>query len=280
VSRLYDIPRSALDECMAPLHLPKHHKLEGVTFLITRVFDEESAKNADGFLELTRKLSIFLGDRFLVTIHRRRLPFLEEIKGCAKRATEPQYLQVLLLEILIAGVETYYAPLERAELHVHELESNLLDRRATSRVAWREVFRTKVRVQTFKRLLWHVQNSAQKFVPRSAINEPLAEDLRERITSLSFLAESLDDDLDNLLAIQLSIAANRTNDVMRLLALFSAVFLPLTFIVGVYGMNFDVMPELHVAWAYPVLLAAMAACAGVMLWYFGRKGWLRPPGDR
>ncbi len=155
-----------------------------------------------------------------------------------------------MLDILLAGVETFHARLEQAELRVHAFEAGLLEESGSAPIAWKEIFRTKVRIETFKRLLWHTQNATQKYVPRASVNQPLAEELRERIASLSFFAESLDDDLDNLLTVQLSLAANRTNDVMRLLALSSAVFLPITFIVGVYGMNFENMPEVHSQYGY------------------------------
>ena len=273
----YQLPRASLDECMARRHLPKHERLGDTTFVIARVYDEESRPEADAFLEMTRKLSIFIGDRFLVTIHRRPLPFLEVIKRRVVATGQSVYLQVVMLEILLAGVETLHGPLERAEDAIHDFEATLLDDKesGTSAVAWREVFRTKVRIQTFRRLLWHTQNATQKFVPRAAVNQPLADELRERIASLSFLAESLDDDLDTLLGVQLSLAANRTSEVMRLLTLFSAVFLPITFIVGVYGMNFRYMPELESPYGYiGVWILICATILGVVLW-FRRRGWTR-----
>jgi magnesium transporter len=277
ISREHGIPPASLDACTAPLHLPKHERLGPTTFVITRVHDEESRPDADGFLEMTRKLSLFLGDRFLVTIHRRRLPFLEEIKQRIAKSEQPVFLQVVMLEIMLAGVETLHGPLEEAELRIHGFEAGLLDATGTTpaQVAWRDVFRTKVRIQTFRRLLWHIQNATQKFVPRSAVNQALADDLRERITSLSFLAEGLDSDLDTLLDVQLSLAANRTNDVMRLLTLFSAVFLPITFIVGVYGMNFRYMPELESHYGYVGVWTLIGVTVVAVVTWFRRSGWMR-----
>lgn len=63
---------------------------------------------------------------------------------------------------------------------------------------------------------------------------------------------------------------------MQVLTLIATIFIPLTFIVGVYGMNFDDMPELHWRWGYPAVMAIMAAIAGVLAWWFWRKGWLGP----
>ncbi|HVZ32995.1 MAG TPA: CorA family divalent cation transporter [Polyangiaceae bacterium] len=124
------IPHAALDECTAPLHLPKHERVGASTFVIARVHDQESRPDADTFLEMTRKLALFLGDRFLITIHRRRLPFLEQIKERVRSAADPVYLQVVTLEILLAGVETLHEPLEQAELKIHDFEACLLDERA------------------------------------------------------------------------------------------------------------------------------------------------------
>jgi magnesium transporter len=68
--------------------------------------------------------------------------------------------------------------------------------------------------------------------------------------------------------------SNRTNEVMKVLTIMATIFIPLTFIVGVYGMNFEFMPELHVAWAYPAVWGVMLLVAGGLLVFFRRKGWL------
>jgi magnesium transporter len=83
------------------------------------------------------------------------------------------------------------------------------------------------------------------------------------------------DDVNNLLSIQLSLASHRTNEVVRVLTVFSVFFLPLTFIVGVYGMNFQHMPELREHWGYPAVLAGMALVTLAIYFWFRRRGWLR-----
>ena len=74
-------------------------------------------------------------------------------------------------------------------------------------------------------------------------------------------------------------ASHRTNEVMRVLTVFSAFFLPLTFIVGVYGMNFVHMPELGRRWGYPAVLGLMALVCLVIFIWFRRRGWLRRGGS-
>jgi magnesium transporter len=77
-----------------------------------------------------------------------------------------------------------------------------------------------------------------------------------------------------LMNTYLSSIANRTNDVMKLLTIMASIFIPLTFLAGIYGMNFEHMPELHVRWAYPAVWCMMAATASGMITFFWRKGWL------
>ncbi|MBW6499430.1 MAG: magnesium and cobalt transport protein CorA, partial [Bacteroidales bacterium] len=72
----------------------------------------------------------------------------------------------------------------------------------------------------------------------------------------------------------LSSLSNRTNEVMKVLTIVATIFIPLTFIAGVYGMNFEYMPELAWKWGYPAAMVFMLLAALAMLWYFRRKNWL------
>ena len=77
-----------------------------------------------------------------------------------------------------------------------------------------------------------------------------------------------------LMNTYLTVVSNRMNEVMKTLTIVASIFIPLTFLAGIYGMNFENMPELGVRWAYPVLLGIMALLTGGMVLYFWRKGWL------
>ena len=72
----------------------------------------------------------------------------------------------------------------------------------------------------------------------------------------------------------LSVLSNRMNEVMKVLTIIATIFIPITFVAGLYGMNFEWMPELEAWWAYPAVLGVMAVIAGGMLLYFRRKRWL------
>jgi magnesium transporter len=111
-------------------------------------------------------------------------------------------------------------------------------------------------------------------VPAAGRAATLFRDVQENAESYHFYADELLDDANTLLTVQLSLASHRTSEVMRVLTVFSVFFLPLTFIVGVYGMNFEFMPELREPWGYPAVLALMAAVTFVIYRWFRRRGWL------
>ena len=99
--------------------------------------------------------------------------------------------------------------------------------------------------------------------------------MQENAESYHFYADELLDDANTLLSVQLALASHRTSEVMRVLTVFSVFFLPLTFIVGVYGMNFEFMPELRHRWGYPGVLVLMAVVTLLIHGWFRRRGWLR-----
>ena len=269
----YRLHPTLVADCLDPLHLPKHEQNGDVTFLIVRAFDPSAQPSETSIQTLTHEVAVFLGNRFLITAHRGDQRFLEPILCKYRCTSDPVYLLVVMLEVLLAAVETYQAPLEAAETQIHAFEAAILtDQRDAAH--WDAIFRTQARLTVIKRMLWHTLSAVQRFVPRSDRNLALCQDLRERIESLAFFADNLLEDLRNLLAVQLSLSANDTNDVMRTLAMYSVFFMPLSFIVGIYGMNFVHMPELQWMEGYPMAIGLMILAAGAPLLWFKRKGWL------
>ena len=270
----FKLPDQLLDDCMDPMHLPKVEKSNGATFIIVRSYDEASNPSEDSVQAMTRKIAMFIGEKFLISIHRKEQSFLNEVLNEYRGQSEAVHLPTLMLEILLAAVETYLRPLEDAEDKVHRFESSML-RNPNSRQDWEQVFITKSRLTVIKRMLWHILNSIEKFVPQSDANMPAYQELRERIHSLQFFTDSLLDTLNNLLNIQVSLASHSTNEVIRMLTLFSAFFMPLTFIVGIYGMNFEHMPELKSPYGYAFVWTVMMATALSIYLWFRRKGWIK-----
>jgi len=98
-------------------------------------------------------------------------------------------------------------------------------------------------------------------------------DLHDHILHVLANLDSYRDTAKGLIELSLSSMSHRTNEIMQVLTIIAAIFIPLTFIAGVYGMNFAIMPELQWRFGYPFALLLMVACAAGMLWYFKRKNW-------
>ena len=100
------------------------------------------------------------------------------------------------------------------------------------------------------------------------------QDIRDSQIKLQLFYEQLSEDALNLVSMYMSISANKSNEVMKVLTIFSAYFLPLTFIVGVYGMNFEFMPELEWTFGYPLVIGLMVLVFILIYTWFRRKKWL------
>ena len=189
------------------------------------------------------------------------------------RQMQADYLFHALLDAI---VDEWRGEVERLEDAVDRLEDRPIDRFDDALPAM--VHGLKRQLVTFRRgavpLRDAVANVTRAEAPIQAETIPYLRDLRDHIVEV---VESLDAQRDRVQAaldLRLALASHRMNDTMRWLTVVTTIFIPLSFLTGLYGMNFDAMPELHVVWGYPLLLAVMGTVAGGQLLYFRKRGWL------
>ena len=276
LARRYGLHETSVEDCLDPEHLPKHERIGETTFLILRVFDQQSSERAANVQQLTRKIALFLRHDLAITIHRVDLPLMQDLrKRFAGQGPEATCTPLELLSALVRGaLASYEKPLTAAEGSVDEFEEGLF-RTGVKTPSLPSIHYLKRRVSLMKRMLWHTVGITQRLTPTGERTQPVYQDLRENAESYHFWADELLEEVNNLLGIHVAMASHRTNEVMRVLTVFSAFFLPLTFIVGVYGMNFDWMPELRERWGYPAALGLMTIVSLVIFVWFRRRGWLR-----
>jgi magnesium transporter len=284
IAKTYGLQSTSVGDCLDPEHLPKFEQFETYAFVIIRAFDERSERSCATVQELTRKLAIFSGQSFLITIHRTEQPWLSaiETKFESEQAGRPgkEGLQTYILtQVLNGAIDTYLPPLEAIETRIDAFEELVFgggeaDSRAFTEDL-RDIHILKRQVTLIKRLLWRILDVVQRMTPATGRPAALFRDVQENVESYHFYADELLDDANTILNVQLALAAHRTGEVMRILTVFSVFFLPLTFLVGVYGMNFDFMPELRSPWGYPVVLAVMGGITLTIYLWFRRRGWLR-----
>jgi magnesium transporter len=282
----YGLHPLSVSDCLDPEHLPKYEVFENHIFVILRAVDADAPPTADTVQALTRKLAVFAGPGFVITIHRKDQPWLTALqeRGLAnvplKHATKSEGIQVhLLTQLFNAALDTYQRPLEEVENTLDRFDTKVfegeVEHGAEFRSDLREIHRLKRQVTLCKRLLWRTVDVTQRMVPNAGKASALLRDVQENAESYHFYADELLDDANTLLNVQLALASQRTSEVMRVLTVFSVFFLPLTFIVGVYGMNFKYMPELRERWGYPAVLLAMAVVTFAIHRWFRVRGWLR-----
>jgi magnesium transporter len=276
LARRYGLHETSVEDCLDPEHLPKHERIGETTFLILRVFDQQSSERAANVQQLTRKIALFLRHDLAITIHRVDLPLMQDLRHrFAGQGPEAACTPLELLSALVRGaLASYEKPLTAAEESVDQFEEGLF-RTGVETPSLPRIHYLKRRVSLMKRMLWHTVGITQRLTPTGERTQPVYQDLRENAESYHFWADELLEEVNNLLGIHVAMASHRTNEVMRVLTVFSAFFLPLTFIVGVYGMNFDWMPELRERWGYPAALGLISMVSLVIFIWFRRRGWLR-----
>jgi magnesium transporter len=227
------------------------------------------------------QVSLVLGPHFVLTFQEHygdvldpvRLRIRQDVGGIRRSGSD--YLAYAILDATIDG---YYPVLENFGERLEGLEEEII---ACARPqALHTVHDVKRELLALRRGIWPQRESLNALIrdENPLVSQATRMHLRDcydHCVQIIDVVETYRELAGGLMDLYLSSIANRQNDVMRVLTVIATIFMPLTFMAGVYGMNFKFMPELETPWGYPVLLLAMAGVAGGMLVYFARKGWLR-----
>jgi magnesium transporter len=253
---------------------PKLEEFSSYLFVIIKMLQLSARELA------SEQVSIILGDNFVISLHEHDEDIFEPVRqrlqaGTGRlRGAGADYLAYTLLDLI---VDHYFLILERSGDVIEEIEGELLDRPTPATLT--RIHRLKRDTILMRRAVWPLREIVSR-LERS--DSPLIKnhtllylkDTYDHVTMVIDSIETYRDILAGMLDIYLSSVSNRLNEVMMLLTIIATIFIPLTFIAGVYGMNFRYMPELEWRWSYFAVLAGMALLAGVMLLSFWKKGWL------
>jgi magnesium transporter len=271
----------AAEDSLSPNTLPKYDKFTNHDFFIFRTVDVNVSSHASE----TYKIAAFLGRNFLFTIHRRPLPAIDNV--CNRLPGDRRILErgpdFLLYSIVDEMVDAYFPLLEQIGDAVDDLQDRIFENAEDEHLD--ELLHLKRDVNVLRRhslpqreLLNQISRGAAQFVQQQHLIY-----FRDAYDHMFRVSENIDIDREQMTGTMdayLSVVANRTNEIMKVLTIFSAIMLPLTLIAGVYGMNFEHMPELKWLHGYKFALSLMAGTAVVMLAWFARKGWITLPRKR
>jgi magnesium transporter len=244
-------------------HLPKFETVTDYSFIILRAYTAGRNDKFSTVGELTNKIAFFYNDNKLITIHRASFDFIKDIKQDFTNSHQ------LLLYIVNKMVHTFVQPSNWHSYGVDEVEKEIF-LNDYSKVSLEELYFQKSQTRIIKKLLQITQDVVNK-IHVDKESHPSLQDVKDRILYLILIYDEVAEDTHNLMNTYLSLIATKNNDVMKLLTIFSAFFLPLTFLVGLYGMNFVFMPEIHWKYGYLFAVILMVIICIIIFYWFKRK---------
>ena len=271
VAEKYALNHHNLQDCLEPDHLPKFEEGDPFNFIILRKVLGEKDKGTT-IHSLTTKIAVFYDVDTIVTIH--RVPHPDLFPACEQLMQTGKILSIdgFLLKIIAKVQQSFSHFAAELNTEIDETETRLfIKKQATESIE--NLYLLKRRAGLCKKLLLLTGEVVSAVQHRQKKSSEL-QDIRDSQIKLQLFYEQLSEDALNLVSMYMSISANKSNEVMKVLTIFSAYFLPLTFIVGVYGMNFKVMPELEWTFGYPLVIGLMVLVFILIYTWFRRKKWL------
>jgi len=275
IAETFKLHSLAISDVVNVPQRPKAEPYDDYLFLVARTLSHHDSLNVEA-----EQVSIFLGANYVITFQERPgdlfEPVRERIRNAKGRLRRKgaDYLAYVLLDAVVDG---YYPFLEELGDRLAELEDEALENPTTATL--KQTNHIRRTLQLLRRILWPQREAINSLIrDESPLISDSARiylrDVHDHCAQIAEVVESYREVVGAVANSYLSVVSNRTNDVMKVLTVMASIFIPLTFMAGIYGMNFDHMPELHARFGYPVLIAAMLAVAGGMLFYFYRLGWL------
>ena len=266
-----------IEDCHENRHYPKVEEFPGYLYLIVHGVRADTSPDHFNTIEL----DAFLGPNYVITYHHDEFRSIENVKQLIR--TSPIACQrgaAFLLHQILDQIVDYYSPvLDDFDERIDQLEADIFNLKRPNNSILEQIMDLKRGVLRLRR----ISAKQREVILRMSRGEfplidqqmlPFYRDVHDHIMRVTDLAESYRDLISGSLEAYLSVVSNRMNEIMKVLTIFSAIMLPLTFIAGVYGMNFDNMPELHSRFGYYTVWGIMIVVAVGMLGLFWKRGWI------
>ena len=265
-----------LEDIARPGQRPKVESYEQYAYIVVRMLrwhDEDQRAEEE-------QVSIVIGRDFVLSFQERPGDVFDPVRNrlmnpqSGMRVASIDYLVYRLLDVI---VDNYFVVMEKLGERVEALDALIMG--GTGNAALSLIYGLKQEGLLLRRSVWPLREVLAQLqrgdVPHiTEATRIYFRDVYDHTIEVMDTIESVRDLIAGMLDVHLSITNNRMSEVMKVLTIITTIFVPLTFIVGIYGMNFDWMPELNERWAYPAVWIVMLAITAVQLYFFRRKGWL------
>lgn len=264
------------------VNVPQRPKLEDYNNQLLVISQMVRLKEDESGFD-TEQVSFVLGKRYLLSFQEEELQDCFEIVRDRIRTSQGRvrksgadYLTYLLLDTIIDG---YFPVVEHYEDRIEALEDVIISN--PDRDTMQEIYDVRRELLALRRLIWPMRNVLHLLMRdhHGIVSDEVQiyfRDSYDHVIQILEIIEAYRELAASLMDVYMSTMGNKLNEIMKFLTVISTIFIPLTFIVGVYGMNFENMPELKGEWSYFMVWLVMLAVAGGLIFYFWRKGWFKP----
>lgn len=265
----YNLNDRAIKDCLEVGRLPKIEEFENYYFLILRSVGNDILEDSDSLTEITQRLSIFYSENFVITVHRNEIEYLELLKQNKNIKSS----KALVNSFISASLKTFeHFVVEDISVKLDEYEE-VVFLQHKRKPFLKKLYYLKRQVDVTKYILILNKDIVDYFhLPEH--KNMYTQNLKDILSRTNTLYRNTSDNISQLVSIYFNIESNHTNEIMRTLTIISVFFMPLTFIVGVYGMNFKHMPELEWYYGYPIILGGMLILSILIFLWFKKKDWL------
>lgn len=273
IKKRFNISDASIKDALEIGHLPKIEEFDDYHFLVIRSVNPIMSDDGDSLTEVTDRISIFYNKRFVITSHRNKIDFLENIINTATTNKKLQSSKALLNTLVSDALKTFEnLAVNRIAPRLDKYEEMVFLQKGR-KASLKKIYYIRRQVDLIRNVLTFYKDIVAYFHMPEYKNI-YTQDLKDSFSRSQALFKNSSENTGQLLSIYFNIESNHTNEIMRLLTIISVFFMPLTFITGIYGMNFDSMPGTHSQYGYIVLMVAMFCLSIIIYILFKKKRWL------
>lgn len=276
MGKYFNIHPLVLEDLMNINQRPKMENYKNYAFIVIRMlkYNESEDKIDD------EQLSLIIGDNFIISFQEKEGDVFDPIRMRIResrgfiRKMKSDYLAYALIDTI---VDNYFIIIEKLEERAEKIEETLSNQ--TTPQSLQEINILKREIISMRKAIWPLReflNIIEKGeLSLFAENTVLyLRDVHDHVVQLIDILDNLREMISDMTNLYISTISNRLNEIMKVLTIISTIFIPLTFLAGIYGMNFEYMPELKTRFGYPIALFVMFIIGVLMIFYFRRKKWL------
>ena len=277
IGSTFGIHHLVLEDILDTTQRPKVEDYDNYLYIVVKMIYNQN----DSDEIISEQVSLILGEKFVISFQEEKKgDVFEDIRNrirLAKGRLRKMGADYLIYTLLDAIVDNYFLMIEKIGDQLEEIEDELVEHPSSKILTKihflkRNMIYFRTSVWPMREVIGSLERREFHFIQESTV--VYLRDIYDHITQLIDTVETDRELISSMIDIYLSSINNRLNEVMKILTMIATIFMPLSFIAGIYGMNFKHMPELYWKWGYPISLMIMGFIALVMLYFFNKKKWL------